>query len=79
MRYFQRRREQAESRIIVALAVGEQFGYPLMRTTGLRPGRLYPALVRLESTGRIISGWIEGPYPRRRFYRLTELEEGSDA
>lgn len=74
MRYFQRRRQQAELLVIGALTDGEAPGFTLMRRTGLGPGRLYVALARLEGTGRIASDWADGPHPRRRLYRLTDRD-----
>lgn len=58
--------------VIGALTEGELPGYTLRKRTHLRAGRLYPALARLEGTGRIKSDWQDGPYPRRRLYRLAE-------
>jgi DNA-binding PadR family transcriptional regulator len=54
----------------------EQYGFRLMRVTGVKSGTLYPLLDRLERIG-----WIKGydeaideqaeRRPRRRLYRLT--------
>lgn len=75
MRYLQRRRQQAELIVVGALTDGELSGYPLMKRTGLGPGRLYDALARLEDAGRITAAWAEGPRPRRRVYRLAAETE----
>jgi PadR family transcriptional regulator, regulatory protein PadR len=58
----------------------EQYGFGLMRATGVKSGSLYPMLERFEQ-----SGWIEGfdeaidvhaeGRPRRRLYRLTGVGE----
>lgn len=48
------------------------YAYDLCRESGMRPGRVYPALTRLEQAGEITSGWDDGPYPRRRHYQLAE-------
>lgn len=32
----------------------------------------YPALARLERRGIVNSRWVDGPYPRRRVYRVRE-------
>ncbi|MCW2632903.1 MAG: PadR family transcriptional regulator [Pseudonocardia sp.] len=58
----------------------EQYGFGLMRATGVKSGSLYPMLERFERRG-----WIEGfeesideqaaGRPRRRLYRLTGLGE----
>jgi PadR family transcriptional regulator PadR len=55
----------------------EQYGFGLMRATGVKSGSLYPILEGLER-----AGWIEGHEedidpvgagrPRRHMYRLTE-------
>jgi DNA-binding PadR family transcriptional regulator len=56
----------------------EQYGFGLMRSTGVKSGSLYPILESLER-----SGWIRGREeaidpsgegrPRRQMYRLTDL------
>jgi PadR family transcriptional regulator, regulatory protein PadR len=58
--------------------LADQYGFGLMRSTGVKSGSLYPLLDRLERLG-----WIEGHdedvdeqaegRPRRRLYRLTVL------
>jgi DNA-binding PadR family transcriptional regulator len=58
----------------------EQYGFGLMRATGLASGSLYPILDRLERIG-----WIDATdeaidervarRPRRRLYRLTPSGE----
>ena len=60
----------------LANPAGDQYGFALMKATGLASGSLYPILDRLE-TMRWIEGfdepideWEQGR-PRRRLYRLT--------
>lgn len=55
----------------------EMHGLELIEATGLRGGRLYPVVARLERAGWLESAW-EAPEihvaegrPRRRYYRLT--------
>jgi PadR family transcriptional regulator, regulatory protein PadR len=58
----------------------EQYGFGLMKSTGVKSGSLYPMLERLERLGWIeshdecIDEQAEGR-PRRRLYRLTGLGE----
>jgi DNA-binding PadR family transcriptional regulator len=54
----------------------DQYGFGLMKSTGVKSGSLYPILARFEA-----NGWIESydesideraeGRPRRRLYRLT--------
>lgn len=32
---------------------------------------VYPALMRLERSGRLRGAWVNGPYPRKRLYHLV--------
>jgi PadR family transcriptional regulator, regulatory protein PadR len=51
-----------------------QHGYDLAKTTGLKPGTLYPMLSRLAEHGFLETMWEqEQPTgrPRRHLYRLT--------
>jgi PadR family transcriptional regulator PadR len=58
----------------------EQYGFGLMRTTGVKSGSLYPMLDRFEQRGWIeafnesIDEHAEGR-PRRVLYRLTGVGE----
>lgn len=47
-------------------------GWPLAQASGLGAGQIYVVLARLERDGRVVSRWQDGPYPRRRLYRLAE-------
>jgi DNA-binding PadR family transcriptional regulator len=69
------RRQDAENRIREAMAEpGPHYGYPLSRTTRLRPGRLYPALTRMLDRGEIEDGWGH-PDHGRRWYRFIQPSE----
>ena len=58
----------------------EQYGFALLRLTGVKSGSLYPFLARLEAQGWL-EAWDEAidveraGRPRRRLYRLTGLGE----
>jgi PadR family transcriptional regulator len=58
----------------------EQYGFGLMRSTGVKSGSLYPILDRFERL-RWIAGYDEAinehaeGRPKRRLYRLTALGE----
>lgn len=78
--WFRRRQLDAETRILTALAepwgnpqtIIWSYGLDLMRRTGMRPGRFYPALGRLERAGMVEARWDEkepNPKRRRRMYR----------
>jgi DNA-binding PadR family transcriptional regulator len=64
--------------VFLADPTGEQYGFGLMKATGVKSGSLYPMLTRLERRGWIesfdegIDERTEGR-PRRRLYRLTGL------
>jgi len=51
-----------------------QYGYALAKQTGLKPGTLYPILIRLADWGMVEACWQDEPgpgRPRRHLYRLT--------
>jgi len=51
-----------------------RYGYDISKETGLRPGTLYPLLIRLADQGLLESEWREGTEPGRpprHVYRLT--------
>lgn len=55
---------------------GNEFtGLSLARVTKVDAGRLYVALARLESEGRVSSRWTGTKPPRRRLYRLSDGEK----
>lgn len=45
-------------------------GAEIAQATGIGSSRLYPALARLERKGRLMSAWVDAPFPRRRLYRI---------
>lgn len=72
------RRPSAQT-IVVVLALAEapsawRYGYELCRELDLKPGSLYPILVRLADRGLLESAWeTDAPpgRPPRHLYRLT--------
>jgi hypothetical protein len=68
--------EEAVLTAIGMLRPSQAFGFPIIRLTGLGPGRTYAALARLERVSRVASDWeTPGPArdasPRRRLYRIV--------
>jgi PadR family transcriptional regulator, regulatory protein PadR len=63
----------------VVLALAEQpttwrYGYELCKRLGLKPGSMYPILVRLADRGLLETGWhtdVPAGRPPRHLYRLT--------
>src|SRR6266545_3839164 len=56
------------------------YGFGLMRSTGVKPGSLYPILDRLEGCGWLVSAdeqidEVVAKRPKRRLYRITALGE----
>lgn len=50
------------------------YGYELSQQLGIKPGSLYPILVRLADRGLLETGWEAGAptgRPPRHLYRLT--------
>lgn len=72
------RRPSAQTTAVV-LALAEEpaawrYGYELCQQLGLKPGSLYPILVRLTDRGLLESSWqtdVPGGRPPRHLYRLT--------
>ena len=72
------RRPSAQTTAVV-LALAEEptawrYGYRLCQQLGLKPGSLYPILVRLADRGLLETTWdthVPGGRPPRRLYRLT--------
>ena len=74
-----RSRRPSAQTIAVVLALAEQpntwrYGYELCRELDLKPGSLYPILVRLADRGLLETSWeTDAPAgrPPRHLYRLT--------
>lgn len=59
----------------LAQAGAWHYGYDLSRQTGIKPGTLYPMLMRLAERGFLESEWrpsLKPGRPARHAYRLTE-------
>ena len=60
--------------VLKELLIKPQYGYALMKSTGLKSGTLYPILMRLTDRGLLKSKWEpseqQGRPPRQR-YQLT--------
>ena len=73
------RRTAFSAQTLAALAARPsawRHGYDLARETGLKPGTLYPILVRLADRKMVQACWEEGEpagRPRRHRYRLTSV------
>lgn len=77
MKFFERRRRQAQLAILGALiGSGDLSTFQVVQATGLGPGRVHVALAALESAGRIRSRWADEPQPRRRLYRIAYASGG---
>jgi PadR family transcriptional regulator PadR len=74
-----RTRRPSVQTIAVVLALAEQpadwrYGYELCQQLGLKPGSLYPILVRLADRGLLETAWdtdVPVGRPPRHWYRLT--------
>jgi DNA-binding PadR family transcriptional regulator len=74
-----RARRPSPQTAAVLLALAEQptawrYGYDLLRELDLKPGSLYPILVRLADRGLLQTSWNTGVpagRPPRHLYRLT--------
>jgi len=71
-------RERAPSKstllVLSQLYSGSEYGYALMKSTGLKSGTLYPILMRLTDRGYLSSKWEEpkdAGRPPRQTYKLT--------
>ena len=72
------RRPSAQTTAVV-LALAEQptawrYGYELCQQLDLKPGSMYPILVRLADRGLLETGWdtdVPADRPPRHLYRLT--------
>jgi DNA-binding PadR family transcriptional regulator len=76
-----RNRRPSSQSLIVLRAFAAQpgiwrYGYDITRETALRPGTLYPLLMRLAEQGILEAEWQASPHPgrpARHAYRLTSL------
>ena len=62
--------DETQARILTVLRDGPLSSNELATNADLGPAQMYPAIVRLEAAGKILSDWQPGTYPRRRIYRL---------
>lgn len=65
---------EKERRILAALLDEPMSGRLLAEFAGLSVAQFYPAISRMEAEGKVVSAWADGPYPRRRIYRLPAKE-----
>jgi PadR family transcriptional regulator PadR len=72
------RRPSAKTSVVVRALAEEpsawRYGYELCQQLGIKPGSLYPMLIRLADLGHLETRWAtDGPSgrPRRHLYRLT--------
>ena len=71
-----RQRPPSKSTLLVLslLTAGPEYGYSIIKSTGLKSGTLYPILMRLKEKGYISSDWqaSESPgRPPRQIYQIT--------
>lgn len=60
--------------VLAELQFKSQYGYALMKATGLKSGTLYPILMRLTDRGLLVAKWEEPKSqgrPPRQSYKLT--------
>jgi DNA-binding PadR family transcriptional regulator len=69
----------AQTRIVLAAFAAQpgawRYGYDLSRETSIKPGTLYPMLMRLAAHGLLESEWrpsLKAGRPPRHAYRLTK-------
>lgn len=78
-RWMARRRDDADERVLGSIRFMRRnvSGFEIMRLTKLSPGRIYPALDRLEAAGLIyhyeeqLEPWQKKVRPPRRLYAPT--------
>jgi DNA-binding PadR family transcriptional regulator len=76
-----RLRKPSSQTLLVLRALAAQpgkwrYGYDLTKETALRPGTLYPLLMRLADQGVLDAEWQPSPHPgrpARHAYRLTSV------
>lgn len=67
-----RRRRQAETAIVRALAAGDADGTGIANLTGVPPRRMQRILKRLERAGAISSYLVTSIHPHQRRYHLKD-------
>jgi len=71
---FNRKPSRSTCLVLFHLSGQAEYGYSLMKATGLKSGTLYPILMRLKERGLLSAEWeaseIPGRPPRQR-YQLT--------
>lgn len=77
MSWAERRRQrhkEAKALVLEAVRQGHTWGYDICKATGLRPGRMYPAVHELYDEGVLRDEWEDtgGKYPRRRYYFVND-------
>lgn len=70
------RRRTAEHRLATELLrthYARHYGYPLSRTTHVRPGKMYPILEDWRTAGYLTDGWEPETvtHYRRRYYEVS--------
>lgn len=65
------RDEQAVIKAIRMLRPSQASAYPISRLAHIGPGKVHAVLHGLERSGQVVSEWNDGPFPRRRLYRLV--------
>lgn len=63
--------------VLAALESCEMSRAEIRQVTGIRAGALYPALLRLEERGAVVSQWDRRLHPDSRVYRVAN-EAGAD-
>lgn len=71
MRFFDRRRQRADDAVLGVLRDGPATGGEVCTRSGLRMGRAWPALGRLEHSGRITAVRLPDG---RRLYRIVGVD-----
>ena len=57
--------------LVLLTDAGNISGFTIARTAGMGSGSVYVCLAQLEARSWVTGEFANGPYPRRRFYRLT--------
>lgn len=60
--------------VLALLNQGPEYGYSIIKSTGIKSGTLYPILMRLKDRGHISSSWQDSEElgrPPRQIYKIT--------